>query len=306
MPQASFSQIIKDIKSLKIQGAEAVSRESMKALKLAAHKSKAATPEQFIKEIKKSRQLLTETRPTEPYLRNALASVFHDLNGASLRELKANLFSRIQKTLIMMEHSRSTIVEIGSRKIKTGMVVFTHCHSSTVTSILIKAKKSGKRFIVHNTETRPRFQGRKTAKELSDAGIKVVHYVDSAARLALKDADIMLLGADAMTSEGNVINKVGSELFSEIAHRYDIPVYICTNSWKFDPETIFGFTEEIEQREPREVWPKPPKNVSIDNHAFEIIDPGLVTGVITELGVYEPRVIVEEIKREYGWMIPKK
>ena len=82
-------------------------------------------------------------------------------------------------------------------------------------------------------------------------------------------------------------------------------MYVCTNSWKFDPETIFGFEEEIEERAPREVWEKPPKNVTIDNHAFEKVDPDLISGVITELGVYEPQVLVEEIKRAYPWMLEK-
>jgi ribose 1,5-bisphosphate isomerase len=305
MPPHPLKQTIKDIKSLKIQGAEAVSREAVKALKEAIHKSKARTPEAFISEVRKARSQLEETRPTEPYLRNSLKCVFYNARGANLRELKENLFSRIQKTLALMERSRKIITEIGSKKIKNGMVVFTHCHSSTVTSILIEAKKQGKRFSVHNTETRPRFQGRKTAKELANAGIKVRHYVDSAARLALKKADIMLIGADAITSEGKVINKIGSELFAEVAGRYDTPVYVCANSWKFDPETVFGFTEEIEERKSSEVWKNPPKNVVIDNHAFEIIGPGAISGVITELGVYEPHILVEEIKREYPWMVKK-
>ena len=305
MPPSSLKQVVKDIRSLKIQGAESVSREALKALKHVIHKSKAKTPEEFISEVKKARSQLEATRPTEPYLRNAIKCVFHNARGANLRELKENLFSRIQKTLALMERSRKIVVEIGAKKIKSGMVVFTHCHSSTVTSILAEAKKQGKRCEVHNTETRPRMQGRKTAKELAKAGIKVRHYVDSAARLALKKADIMLIGADAITSEGRVINKIGSELFAEVARRYDIPVYVCTNSWKFDPETVFGFTEEIEERSPSEVWKNPPKNVTIDNHAFEIIDPETVTGVITELGIYEPRILVEEIKRGYPWIIKK-
>lgn len=305
MPSPSLKQTVKDIRSLKIQGAEAVSREAIKALKKVLHKSKAKTPEEFISRVRNARRQLEETRPTEPYLRNSLKSVFHNARGGDLRELKENLFSRIQKTLALMGRSKKIIIEIGSKKIKNGMVVFTHCHSSTVTSILIEAKKQGKRFSVHNTETRPRLQGRKTAKELGNAGIKVRHYVDSAARLALKKSDIMLIGADAITSEGRVINKIGSELFSEVARRYDIPVYVCTNSWKFDPETVFGFTEEIEERKSSEVWKNPPKNVAIDNHAFEIISPETITGVITELGIFEPQVLVEEIKREYPWMVKK-
>jgi ribose 1,5-bisphosphate isomerase len=299
----SFQRVIKDIKDLKIQGAEAVSQEGIKSLKIVIHKSKALTVHGFLEEMEKARKQLIKTRPTEPYLRNAINSVYNNWQSGDLRKLKEEVYSKINKTLLSMQNSRKQIIAAGAKKIKKGMVVFTHCHSSTVTAILIEAKKQKKNFTVHNTETRPRLQGRKTAKELAKAGIKVRHYVDSAARLALKKADLMMIGADAITSEGRVINKIGSELFAEIAKRYDIPVYVCTNSWKFDPKTIFGFTEEIEERDPREVWKNPPKNIAVDNHAFEIIDPDIITGVITELGVFEPRVLVGEIKDAYPWLV---
>jgi translation initiation factor 2B subunit (eIF-2B alpha/beta/delta family) len=171
-----------------------------------------------------------------------------------------------------------------------------------VVGILKEAKAQKKSFVVHNTETRPHFQGRKTAMELARDGIKVVHYVDSAARLAMKKADIMLIGCDAFTSEGRVINKIGSELFAEIAHRLQVPVYVCTSTWKFDPKTVFGFEEQIEERARCEVWKDIPKNVRVDNHAFEIVSPELITGMITEMGVYRPEVLVEELRVRAPWI----
>lgn len=305
MPNPSLQQVIRDIKSLKIQGAEAVAESAVKVLKEIIHSSKPKNPKDFTKEVREAKKKLFSARPTEPYLRNSLTCAISAMKGENAREMKETLFSGVQKTLSLMKRNNEEIVRIGSKKIRRGMVVFTHCHSSTVTAVLKEAKKRGVNFSVHNTETRPRFQGRTTAKELSDAGISVTHFVDSAGRLALKGADMMLIGADAITSEGRVINKIGSELFAEIAQKYDIPVYVCTNSWKFDPETIFGFTEEIEERSPAEVWKNPPKRVKIDNHAFEIISPELITGVITEIGIFEPRILVTEIRRVYEWMIRK-
>ena len=112
----------------------------------------------------------------------------------------------------------------------------------------------------------------------------------------------MLLGADAVTSEGKVINKIGSELFTEIADRYEVPVYVCTDSWKFDPKSVFGYEEEIEKRKPTEIWPTAPRGVKIANFAFEKVNPDLITGIISELGIYKPSIFVEEVKRAYPWM----
>ena len=66
----------------------------------------------------------------------------------------------------------------------------------------------------------------------------------------------------------NVINKIGSEMFCEAAKSKEIPVYICTDSWKFDVATIFGFDEIIEKRHETEVWSDKPKNIKISNYAF--------------------------------------
>jgi ribose 1,5-bisphosphate isomerase len=235
-------------------------------------------------------------------MRNAVHYVLDKLDGLDVYHLKKQCDHRIRDAKEHFESAEKAISSIGAKKITNNMIVYTHCHSSTVVNILKQAKLEGKRFVVHNTETRPLLQGRKTAKELAKAKIPVIHFVDSAARLALKKADIVLLGADAITSEGKVINKIGSELIAEAAYHLRIPVYICTDSWKFDPNTIFGYEEEIEQRSGKEVWDSPPKGVHIDNHAFERIHPALISAIISEFGVYRPTVFVEEMRRNYRWM----
>ena len=113
----------------------------------------------------------------------------------------------------------------------------------------------------------------------------------------------MLIGADAITAEGVVINKIGSELFAEVAYKYDVPVYVCTHSFKFDPLTYFGWDEKIEKRAKTEIWKNPPKGVRISNYVFEKIKPDLISGIISELGILKPEVFVEEVKRRYEWLV---
>jgi ribose 1,5-bisphosphate isomerase len=298
----SFVRILKEIKALHIQGAQNIARSALYALKQKTISSKAITKTRFLAELEEARKLLFSARPTEPCLRNCFNFVLISLDGFDVFSMKKECLSRIEKALLHLELSDERIAEIGCQKIKSGMTVFTHCHSSTVMHILRKARNQKKVFTVHNTETRPLFQGRKTAQELSKLGIPVTHFIDAAARYALKKSDIMLIGADALSSEGKIINKIGSELFSEIAHKYDIPVYVCTDSWKFDAASVFGYEEEIEIRNSSEIWKKPPKGVTIHNYAFEKIDPDLVTGIISELGIYKPAIFVEELKRNYSWM----
>ena len=91
-------------------------------------------------------------------------------------------------------------------------------------------------------------------------------------------------------------------MFAEIANSKGVPVYVCTNSWKFDTSTIFGYDPCIESRAKNEVWKKPPAGLKIDNHAFEKINPNLITGIISELGIFPVNVFIEEFKENYNWL----
>ncbi|MBI5412876.1 ribose 1,5-bisphosphate isomerase [Candidatus Peregrinibacteria bacterium] len=282
-----YSETLQKIKSLEIQGAENIAIAAVQAF---AEKLKETRD---VEQLKKYVAELGSLRETEPALRNALHyCLLNFAKDPKAAETAVNHF----------KSAKALIAEIGAKKIHDGMVVFTHCHASTVTQILIKAWQEGKKFTVRNTETRPKYQGRKTAEELAKAGIPVVHSVDSAGRLGMQEADLFLFGADAITAEGNVVNKIGTTMFAHSAALYQIPVYSCTNSWKFDPATIGGADEPIEERDPKEVWDSAPEGIKVINPAFELTPADKINGIITELGVFKPETLVSEIKKAYPWM----
>ncbi|NIO23130.1 MAG: hypothetical protein GTN38_03845 [Candidatus Aenigmarchaeota archaeon] len=300
-----FERILRDIKSMKIQGAESVAINGVKAFRYRALKTKTTSYDKFFDELDKIKGRIFEVRPTEPLMRNCIRYVISNLKsspGLDVTDLKKMLGKFVKETLDHMDHAERMIAKIASHRIHTGMIVFTHCHSSTVTNILRQAKKEGNWFRVYNTETRPLFQGRITAKELSKIRIPVTHFVDSAARIAIRKADVAFFGVDAITTT-KIYNKIGSEMFAVIANKYDVPLYVCGDSWKFDPEGIYGFEETVEKRGPEEIWKNPPRGVKIENPSFERINPDLVTAIISELGVYSPENFVEEVKKAYPWLL---
>lgn len=274
-----FEKICHEIKSLKIQGAEQVARAALKALEA--------------KHDRKSIKRLISLRPTEPCLRNC---VKHALSFS-------NLSVGISETINLMDYSRRKLVSYGANLIQKNSIVFTHCHSGTVISILLEAKRQGKKFQVYNTETRPNLQGRITAHDLLKARIPVTMFVDSSATAALKEADIFLFGADAITSQGSVINKIGNKMMAEIAQKYDVPRYCCSFSWKFDPKTAMGKIEKLESRDEKEVWPGKPKNLKISNIVFEEIPSNLITGIISELGILDPGAFVADFSIKYPFLM---
>lgn len=286
-----YTETLAKIKSLEIQGAENIAVSGVRAFgeKLGEIQDPVLL-KQYVEE-------LSWARVTEPALRNGLAYCMRFFKE------RTKPTDVIEEVIEFFKTAKAKLAQIGAEKIQDGATVFTHCHASSCTAILLKAWSDGKRFTVRNTETRPKWQGRKTAEELAKAGIPVIHSVDSVGRLQLKASTLMLFGADAVTVEGNVVNKIGTAMFAEFAHQYQIPVYSCTNSWKFDPLTIKGRDEPIEERDPKEVWENPPAGVTLINPAFELTSADRITGLITELGVFKPESLVLQIQKEYPWMI---
>lgn len=292
-----IKNIVQKIKRLEIQGASSITLNSLKALRQEVIKN---SKKDIIKKTRSNIELLKSARPTEPMLRNVLKYILININDYKSKE---KILENIREIQNLLSLNKKLIIHIASKKILNNSTIYTHCHSHTVVESLIAAKKEGKKFNIINTETRPLYQGRKTAEELSKNNIPVEHYIDSGMYLAIKQADLVLLGADAITSEGDVINKIGSGAIAKLAHECNVPLYIITSSLKFDPDTILGEPEIIEERSRNEIWKNSSKKINIKNPAFELIPAENIDGIITELGVYSPQLLMSEIKRRYPWII---
>ena len=293
------------IRKLEVQGARNVAIAAIKALEALAEETRAKTRNEFMKELTEARDVLFVSRATEPLMRNAVRWVISQVENSgkekvdALTEIVSSSLSLFLKNL---EASKECIAKIGAKRVRDGMVLFTHCHSSTVTHILRKAKEDGKKFEVVCTETRPFFQGRITAKELLALGIKTTFIVDSAARSFMSNVDLVIVGADAITSEGNVINKIGTGTIALLAHEARKPFYVVAELLKFDPATVCGDHVQIEERSPDEVWKDAPEKLVIRNPAFDVTRRDFIHGVICEEGIIPPHAVSEVIYRKYPWV----
>lgn len=289
-----IKKIIREIKSLKIQGARNVAKTAIKSIIAYVKRSKAKTPEALYKGLNEVAEALAKSRPTEPMTRNLLDdSCNFAKNEASesldISDMKKAIIKRETEILARMDDDMKKIAEYGAQIIPDGALVITHCHSSSVTGILIKAKRMGKRFRVIALETRPRYQGRITAKELADNGIDVTLVVDGAMNMHMKKADIVLVGADSIGSRGDLINKVGTSTLAHIARMHDVSFYSAAELLKYSSQTMYGTLEKIEERKLEEVWEHIPKKVKVSNPAFDVTSSKYINGYITEAGVLPPQ-----------------
>lgn len=296
---------VKQIRRLEIQGARNVAIAAIKAIEILASQTQAPSKKDFLRELTKARDVLFASRATEPLMRNALRLIINRVYRSEEKNVKklAEIASQAaQQFLLDLENSRKRIAEIGAKRIRSNSVVLTHCHSSTVTNLLKRAKYEGKVFELICTETRPVLQGQITAKEMLDLGIKTTFIVDSAARFFMNDVDLVLVGADAITSEGNVINKIGTSMVALVAHEARAPFYVVSELLKFDPATVSGDYEKIEERSPNEIWKNAPKELTIRNPAFDVTRRDFIHGIICEDGMISPHSITEVMHRKYPWV----
>ncbi len=293
------------IRRLEVQGARNAAIAAIKALQSLAETSKTATRKEFIAQLSEARNLLFAARETEPLMRNAIRWIISQVedsderNPTELAHLVTVSSQNFQKNLAA---SKERIAEIGSKRIRDGSVIFTHCHSSTATYMLAKALKDGKRFEVICTETRPAFQGRITAKEMLQLGVKTTFIVDSAARSFMHDVDVVFVGADAITSEGNVVNKIGTAAIALLAREARKPFYVVSELLKFDPATLYGEYEKIEERSRDEIWKEASSELNIRNPAFDVTPRDLIHGIICEEGIVSPHSVAEVMHRAYPWV----
>jgi ribose 1,5-bisphosphate isomerase len=293
------------IKKLEVQGARNVAIAAIEAMETLARETKAKSKKELLRELSEANEVLFASRETEPLMRNALRWITSQVERSDkekVKELTKIASSVSQQFLKNLEDSNEKIAEIGAKRIKNDSVILTHCHSSSVTHLLKRAKRDGKSFEVICTETRPVFQGRLTAKEMSELDVKTTLIVDSAARFFMNQVDLVIIGADAITSQGNVINKIGTSMIALVANEARTPFYVVSELLKFDPATMYGDYEKIEERSPKEIWEDPPKNITIRNPAFDVTRRDFIHGIICEEGIISPHSIIEVIHRKYPWI----
>ena len=304
--QESIQTVARKIKQLEIQGATNVAIAAVKAIAISTSQTEAKSKREFIEELFQAKEILFATRETEPLMRNAvryIISQVQESNEKSTAKLVKIVSLASRRFLADLADSKETIAKIGAKRIANRQVILTHCHSSTVTHLLKKAKQEGRNFELVCTETRPLFQGRITAKEMLSLGVKTTFITDSATRFFMNRVDLVITGADAITSEGNVINKIGTSMVALVAQEARTPFYVVSELLKFDPATVHGNYERIEERSPNEIWKNAPKNLIIRNPAFDVTRRNFIHGIICEEGIISPHSITEVIHRKHPWVL---
>jgi len=166
------------------------------------------------------------------------------------------------------------------------------------------AASKGRMIRVVVTESRPLFEGRVVAQELSALGIPVTLAVDAAMGYMMKAADICVVGADSVLSDGSVVNKIGTFPLAMSALQHKKPFYVLCEKSKFDLRSIFEAHRDMEEGDQSEVLPdQHGPLLTVRNPYFDTTPGTLVSEVITEGGALSreelPRLFTETLSKTY-------
>jgi methylthioribose-1-phosphate isomerase len=267
--------------------------------------------------LKETAILLKEARPTAVNLAWAVDIVMDKL-------LPLEVDKRTQAALAAAERLKAEDIEICRmigvhglelirdlyKEKKRPINILTHCNAGwlatvdwgTATSPIYHAMEDGIPVHVWVDETRPRNQGANlTAYEMVQQGVPHTLIVDNTGGHLMQHGmvDLVIVGTDRTTSQGDVANKIGTYLKALAAHDNDVPFYVALPSSTIDWDLKDGLKEiPIEERSEEEVthitgWADDqmhkvrlsPEGTPAANYGFDVTPARLVTGLITERGI---------------------
>ncbi|MHA1106294.1 MAG: S-methyl-5-thioribose-1-phosphate isomerase [Promethearchaeota archaeon] len=309
-----YRDVATSIKVMNIRGAPAIGVAAAFGMALATIEFKSLSKDKFLSSMKEAAEIIKNTRPTASNLFWAVDRVWKIIkdfpdNPQTLSDLV------VEEAKIMAQEDitvNKNIGKNGATLLNDGDVVLTHCNAGSLATVqygtalapIRAAIEDGKKISVIADETRPRLQGaRLTAYELQydKIPVKVISDTSSGLLMRLGKVDKVIVGTDRVSSDA-VFNKIGTYLVALAAKDNEIPFYVAAPTSTLSlQDTVDVVT--IEQRDATEVSNVlgkvriVPEGVECLNYAFDITPFRLVSGIITEHGVFTPEEMLSKYKK---------
>jgi methylthioribose-1-phosphate isomerase len=312
----NLEQMVMAIKTMQVRGAPLIGAAAAYGMALAMREDDSDA------NLQHAADLLINSRPTAVNLKWAVTRMVIALQAMpNLRNLgawreAANIAEEdVAQNKLIGQHGLALIKSLYKSK---QFNILTHCNAGWLATVdfgtalapIYAAHDAGLNVHVYVSETRPRNQGAAlTAWELAQHGVKHTVITDNAAGHLMQQGlvNMVIVGADRVTANGDVCNKIGTYLKGLAAHDNHIPFYAAVPSPTIDWETSNHQDIEIEERHGDEVATI--QGLALDNSvqtvrviplesraanpAFDVTPARLVTGIITEKGVFAPNMLYQ-------------
>jgi methylthioribose-1-phosphate isomerase len=299
-------EVAEAIRNMTIRGAPAIGVAAAMGIALGVMRLRVKDAGRFKEEFERICGMMLEPRPTAANLSWAIQRMKDVVNRheeEGVDELRRSLKSEAMAMREADIEVNRRMGNNGKRYIRNGSAILTHCNAGalatagygTALGVIRAAHEEGKDLEVFVCETRPQLQGaRLTAWELDKEGIPVTLITNGMSGYLMSKGMIhlVIVGADRISANGDVANKIGTYSIALLAKAHGIPFYVAAPLSTFDLSLGMGDEIPIEQRDSREVTHPfnrqiAPKGVRVLNPAFDVTPHEYITAIITERGVAE-------------------
>lgn len=288
--QAGLDAIVAD----RDRGASLLALDALALLERAA--AEAPRSSEGLARLSELARALRASRPSMPVIANLVNLAMHDAAqrggaGEVVAAAERAAHDARERALASRGHAAREAADL------LRGTVLTHSASETVTKALRAALRAGALRKVVVAEGRPGFEGRAVARALAAEGAEVLLVVDAALGLHAREADVALVGADAVLSDGSLVNKVGTRLLGLACARAGTPLYAAADRFKISAATSLP----LEEKQSAEVWPDAPVGVSVRNIYFDRTEADLVAGYATDAGFLAPSAVGALAQEHAAW-----
>ncbi|PKM82614.1 MAG: S-methyl-5-thioribose-1-phosphate isomerase [Firmicutes bacterium HGW-Firmicutes-14] len=314
----SAEDVADAIRTMKVRGAPAIGAAAAYGLVLGTISLECGEQAEFIRETEKTANMLGSTRPTAVNLFWALERMVKAARMAGVEkpaEIKELLLKEANNIFREDLEMNKKIGMYGNKLVPNKAGILTHCNAGalatagygTALGVIRAAHEQGKEIHVYADETRPLLQGaRLTAWELMQDSIPVTLITDNMAGYVMKKGliNLAVVGADRITANGDVANKIGTYTVAVLCKEHGIPFYVAAPGSTIDMGLESGEDIIIEERNPEEVTGiaghlTAPEGVRVLNPAFDVTPNSLVTAIITDRGIIRPPY-KDNLKKHYN------
>lgn len=301
-----YTDVIEAIKRLSVRGAPAIGVAAAYGLVLGA-KSLPPMGKDFLPQVEKIAEEISLARPTAVNLSWAVNRVLARARSCRATEVSGIIAAMLEEAHVIMQEDLEANRQMGQHGLELvprGARILTYCNAGalatagygTALGVIRAAHESGLGVSVYAGETRPLLQGaRLTAWEMLQEGTPVTLITDNMAGYLMQRqmVDLVIVGADRITANGDVANKIGTYSLAVLAREHGIPFYVAAPLSTIDFELENGLAIPIEERNSEEVRcfggrKVAPGEVNVWNPAFDVTPARLVTAIVTERGIARP------------------
>lgn len=303
---ASYREVVKAIADMVTQSAGPYTAVGM-GMALAAYECRELPKEKQKQFIRQAAYDLAHSRPTTANRYGKITSRIADRACNAIDNDDDPVAVAVEDTVSSMNRRYSTMQYVGNYLcdlIPEGGAILTQCYGETIIGTLIRAaKEKGKNFRVYCAETRPFLQGaRLTSSCFAEMGFDTTLLTDNMIAYAMQNEGISLFtsAADSIAQDGHIANKVGTLQIAILAKYFQIPYYV-TGIPDADKKT--GNDIIVEMRDPSQVLSyrgikSTLPQVKAVYPAFDVVPPHLISGAVTDKGIYVPYLLGDYFKSD--------